>query len=289
MKYRSNSFLALIPHTKEGELIFKQALYFQKTLKMRVFVLNIFKTPSIISKVFEPKKIKSFRNQSLHDLKDWIKIIVQEEIQKNVIARIKIGDVIPTLINESKKGGYEFILIDKSKNPYKGSLSKSGVDKIVSSSDCPVLTVNKDFPVHDINKIIIPIDISQTTKKRLLWATMFAKKFNAKIQIISALNIEMDETKSLAFKNAEKIKHMIIERGIECEVKILKAYKQEKYKVILDYMEKEKPELVVIRTHQESIFSGTNIGKFVSEIVHGCKMPVFTVNYSKKHLPPNFD
>jgi hypothetical protein len=35
--------------------------------------------------------------------------------------------------------------------------------------------------------------------------------------------------------------------------------------------------MVIIRTHQESRFTGKKIGKFVSAIVHGCKKPVFTV------------
>jgi nucleotide-binding universal stress UspA family protein len=119
-------------------------------------------------------------------------------------------------------------------------------------------------------------------KKRLLWTSLFAKKFNAKIQIVSALNIDINETKSLAFKNAEKVKNLLSKQGIECDVKILKVHKREKNKAILDYIENENPELVILRTHQESIFSGRKIGKFVSEIVHGCKMPVFTVNYSQK-------
>ncbi len=59
---------------------------------------------------------------------------------------------------------------------------------------------------------------------------------------------------------------------------------QNKHQAILEYINKEKPELVIIRTHQESIFAETNIGKFVSEIVHGCTMPVFTVNYSQKPI-----
>ena len=109
-------------------------------------------------------------------------------------------------------------------------------------------------------------------------------KFNAKIQIVSALNRNIDETKSLAFKNAVKIKHLLWDRGVECDVKILKVNMQNKHQAILDYINKEKPELVIIRTHQESIFAETNIGKFVSEIVHGCTMPVFTVNYSQKPI-----
>ena len=285
MKNKSHSILALIPPTDEGELLLNQALYFQRALEIRIFILNVIKSPSLIFNIFHAQKTIHLKNEALRELKNLVKSVIQKEIPKNIILRVKAGEIVPTLINQTKKGGYEFIIIDQSKSSTEGAMSMNEIDKFVSQSHCPVLTVNKDYPVSNIKKIIIPIDVSQTTKKRLLWATLFAKKFNAKIQIVSALNVNIDETKSLAFKQAEKITRMLSDRGVECDVKILKAHKQEKHKVILKYIEQEKPEMVIIRTHEESAFSGTNINKFVSEIVHGCKMPVFTVCYSKKHFP----
>ena len=285
MKNKSHSILALIPQTEEGELLLNQALYFQRALEIRIFILNVIKSPSLIFKIFHAQKTIHLKNEALQELKNLVKRVIQKEIPKNIILRVKAGEIVPTLINQSKKGGYEFIIIDQSKSSTEGAMSMNEIDKFVSQSHCPVLTVNKDYPVSNIKKIIIPIDISTTTEKRLLWATLFAKKFNAKIQIVSALNINIDETKSLAFKQAEKITRMLSDRGVECDVKILRTHKQEKHKVILEYIDQEKPEMVIIRTHEESVFSGTNINKFVSEIVHGCKMPVFTVCYSKKHFP----
>lgn len=288
MENRSNSILAFIPQNKKGELVIEEALYFQQILEMRIFILNIIKAPSILSKVLKAKKVKTRIIKAQQKQSDFVKSVIQKEIPKNIILKIKTGDVVSTLIHESKYGGYDFIIVDKSKSSFKGTLHWSKFDKFINQSHCPVLTINKDFPVREIKKIIIPIDISQTTKKRLLWATLFAKKFNAKIQIVSALNININETKSLAFKNAVKIKHLLWDRGIECDVKILKVNRGKKHKAMLEYINEERPELVIIRTHQESIFAETSIGKFVSEIVHGCKMPVFTVNYSQKPQQSNY-
>lgn len=274
----TNDILALIPQNKEGELVLKEALFFQEILGMRLFVLNILNPPLLFSGRFQAKKLIGLKNEALEELKTNVKNVIQKEIPKNIISKVKVGKIIPTLINESKRGGYQFIIIDKSKSSFKGPLHKTRIDKLISKSGCPVLTVNKFSPVSKIKKIIIPIDISQSTKKRLLWATYFAKKNDAKIQIVSALNIDMDENKSLAFKNADKIKNLLNEREVECEIKILKVHKQKKEEAILNYIEEEQPDLVIIRTHQNSLFAETRIGNFVSGIVHGCKIPVFTVN-----------
>lgn len=277
MKYRSNSILAHIPQNQHGKRILPQALYFQNALGMRIFVMDFIKSNSFFS--INPKsKRNQIRHQgAINKLTEFVKEQVESEIPNNIIFRIAWGNIVNTLITESEQGGYEFLLLDKNKNQDRMALSKAELDKCISKSFCPVLTVNKDYPIEKINKIVIPIDISQRTKKRLYWATFFAKKLNAKIQIVSALNINIDETKSLAYKKAENLKEMLRNRGIQCDVKILKVHKQQHHTAVLEYIEAEKPELVIIRTHQEYHFTGKKINKFVSEIVHGCKMPVFTV------------
>lgn len=289
MRFRSKTILAYIPRHQDGEIILNQALYYQQALGMRIFVLNILKVFSVLPLKFRIKKAQKIKNNALQELDVFVKNTLHKEIPEDVILRIKFGNTVKTIINESKKGGYEFILLDKSRGMYKGALTKRQVNKIISHSYCPVLSINRDFPIQNVKKIIIPVDISQTTKKRLLWATMFAKKFNAKIQIVSALTVNIDEKKSLAYRNAERIKQMLTDRGVECDVKIIKVKNQEIYDVILNYIKEENPDMVIIRTHQESVFQGSQIGKFVSEIIHGCTMPVFTVGDSKQFFPTDFE
>lgn len=280
MTVKTNDILAFIPQNNDGELALQEILHIQQTLKMRLFVLNIIKAPSLFIRKFQLKKLINLKKIAEQDLNHFIGNVIQKEIPENIIPKVKIGGVLSTLIKESKLGGYEFIAVDK--NTLKETIRQNKMDKLISLAYCPVLILNSNFQVREIKKIIIPIDISQTTKKRLYWATLFAKKFGAKIKIVSALNIDMEETKSLAYKNADKIKNMLVERGIECEVKIIKVHGRENHVAVLKYIEEEKPELVIIRTHQDSIFSGKKIGKFVSNIVNGCNMPVLTVNYSKE-------
>lgn len=285
MKYKSNSMLALISPCCEGEGILQQIRFFQETLRMRVFLLSILKPVSLFPRFFNIRKAIDHKTKARTHFKHFVEKVFGGEIPDEYILRMHSGNKVSTLVNESKKGGYEFIVIDKSEDNYPGALNKSEIDKFISRSFCPVLTINRNCPVAGIQKIVIPIDISQATKKRLYWATHFAKKYNAQVQIVAALNADILETKSLAFSNAEKIKNMLTGRGVNCEIVILKVHQQDSYKVILNYIEEQKPDLVIIRTHQESIFTEARIGKFVSEIVHGCKMPVFAVGYTLHPQP----
>lgn len=287
MRYRSNNILALIPPKEEGKTILSFALFLNQVLGMRIFFYHIIEKPSLIDKIFHAKRARNERTETLEALRKFIAKHSSSDALKEITYRVKSGNPLNILTRQSKKGGYEFLLIAKSKEI--SNLDSDETDKLISRSYCPVMVVNQNYELKKIKKIIIPVDISQSTSKKLLWATYFAKKFGAEITIVSALAFNMETKKSLAWRNAEKLKHMLTQRGIKCNVEILKAFGKEKHAVILDYIEKENPGLVIIRTHQESNLAGTQIGKFVSEIVHGCQMPVFTVNRFMHPMPVDFD
>lgn len=272
---------------KEGERVLKQALFFQQSLGMRVFIYNIIDKPSVFKRLFYPKNSQFLKNEGLRELQEFVEKSVKGEMRNNLTYRVKMGNPLEVLLRQAKNGGYEFMIIDKSEP--EGGLTMEETDKIISRSECPVLSINKNNYVNEIKKIVIPVDISQSTKKKLLWATYFAKKYDATIKIVSALSFNISTRKSLAWKNAEKLRQMLLERGVKCDVEILKAKGQEKHKVILDYIYKENPGLIIIRTHQESNMVGTEIGKFVSEIVHSCQIPVFTVNRFLNPMPIDFE
>jgi len=290
MKKEKHTILALVPPEKEGALVLKEALLFQKALGMKLRIMNVIEPASFYIRNFEPDVIDDIMATAKRRLVDFVHKTVGEDLPKNVKISVKSGEVVSVLKDLSKKSKYEFILVDKSESDYQGALSNAQIDELVSVSTCPVLTVHKDHGVPEIENIVIPIDITQSTKKRLLWASLFAKKLGAKITILSALNadVNINVEKSLAYKNAVKIRHMLWRQGINCEIEILKTREDKKHETILEYIKKEQPGLIIIRTHQESVFSNTSIGRFVSEIVHGSKLPVFTVNYTPNPIDSLF-
>ena len=280
MEQKEYSILALITPNKDGETVLKEALYLQSVLKVRLIILNVIKEPGFFERNFQLEETSENILEAKKELTKFVESFVGSTLPDNIIISVRAGNPVDVLLEKSKTDNSEFILVDKSDSDYPGALEKEEIDDLVRLSKCPVLAVNKDFGVPDIKNIAIPIDISQSTKKRLLWATFLAKKFKAKITILSALKANINEKKSLALKNAQKIRHLLWDHNIECDIKILKVYDQESHQVILNYIEEERPELIIIRTHQESIFSNTSIGRFASKIVHGSKLPVFTVNYT---------
>ncbi|MDD2380564.1 MAG: universal stress protein [Mariniphaga sp.] len=286
MQYRSNNILTLVNPSEEGKLFLNQIIFFQQSLDMRIFFYHIVGRPSLFEKIFHARRTKDLKTDALVSLRCFINNLVPPAALNNMTFRVKTGHPLPILLRQSKKGGYEFILIEKNKPG--STLSKDDINRLVSRAFCPVMLCNRNHQLKKIKEIIIPVDILHSTKKKLLWATYFAKKYNARVIIVSALAFNIEEKKSLAWRNSQKLKHLLTQRGIDCELEVLKAINQEKQQVILDFINKRNPGMVIIRTHQDSSKTGTYIGKFVSDLIQGCSMPVFTVNRTKHPLPADF-
>jgi len=276
--------MTFLSPNEDGKLLLQHSLFFQQTLGMRVFICSINEKPPLLKIFFTKNQLKE--KITAEKLREFTQSTISAKALEHFSFRVKSGKRLPLLIRQSKKGGYEFMIVEKSNS--ESALNPGEIDKLICHSYCPVMTVHKNYPVKEIKKIVVPIDVTQSTKKKLMWATYFAKKYKAKVIIVSALTLNLDIKKSLVYKNSEKIKSMLSKRGIECDVKILKAPGQKKHKVVLNFIREENPDMVIIRTHQESNLKNTRIGNFVSELVHRCKAPVFTVNNHIPAIPDDF-
>lgn len=286
MKHRLHDVLVLVPLSDEGKIVLRQAMYLQQLLHFRIFVLHVIAPLPFHQRLFNSRKVKALKDEALQKLTDFVSDFYQGKIPSNVILKVMVGSLVSTLISQSRSGDFYFMILKRSAH-LRGVfnlLEQGEIDKVIGHSYCPVLSINDDSTPEQLKSILIPIDISENTNKKLLWASLLAKESKAKIQVVSALNINIDEQKSLASRNAEKIKKMLEERGIACEIAVLKVHNQVKHEVVLNYIASENPDLVIIRKHHIASYSNTTIGDFAREIIHGAKIPVFTVSQSQSEI-----
>jgi len=286
MKYKLHDVLALVPLNDDGKIVLKQAANLQKVLGCRVFVLHVVPPISFITRQFNSERVKELKDAAMQELADFVGNFYSGAIPENFILKVIAGKLVPTLVKQGQDEDFLFIILKKSSHQkdLHDQLNQHGMDTIIGHSFCPVLSINEDSTAEEVKNILVPIDISEGTNKRLLWASMFAKKTGARIQIVSALNINIDEHKSLAAKNAEKIKTMLHDRGIHCDVEVLKVHGHVKHEMVLNYISEKKPDFVIIRKHHVSATFTTTIGDFAREIIHGSQIPVFTVSQSQKDI-----
>ena len=283
MENKFYDVLAVVPFTAEGKVVLKQAMNLQRILPLRIFVLHVVPVVSLIRPFLSLKNIELLKNGAIQNVNEFLRDFYKGEIPPGVIPKIAFGNLIRTLVKQARSKNFHFIILKKSerKKGIPELLDQNDIDKIIEQSFCPVLSINNDSTPENLKNIIIPIDISEKADKKLLWASFFAKAAKSKIQIVSALKINIDEHKSLAAKNAQNIKNMLLKRGIDCKIEIVKVFDKVNYDVVLNYIKTNETDMVIIRKHQIASSSRRTIGDFAKEIIHGSNVPVFTVGQSQ--------
>lgn len=144
-----------------------------------------------------------------------------------------------------------------------------------------------------LHKILVPVDLTEVGKKAINTATLFAKKFDSKVWLISVVekpkipffeefpDEERQAILSLHDKIKEKANNLLNEyrnqlkdKGINVDYQILEGDIVES---ILDFSEKINPDLIVMPSHQKSDIELKAIGSISLRVASKSKYPILVL------------
>lgn len=271
--------LVPIALTREGEIAIEQAFKFHEVFGSKLIIMNViprarqrtgFLTRETPTQVLEKAYIK---------LEEFVRRFFNGELPEFINLQVRCGDLISSIIETSKEFSSQLIIIKKSSRIIGkfAAFRRHNADKLIGQSFCPVLTISENFTHEGIREIVMPVDISKKTDDKVRWAIYLAKSFNAKVTIISVLDINIETRTSLAYRKAVSIEEQLEAENIDCKVHLITEPSGKHYEVFLRQVEKVNPDLIIIMTHEESILFGEYIGPFASEVIHRAIQPVFNV------------
>lgn len=160
-------------------------------------------------------------------------------------------------------------------------------EKIVRLSPAPVLTIHKSFRRFDIQRILIPVDFSDYSKKAVKFALSITKQFSADPVFLHVSELELHPVyyptnfESLFIRNPElkersetNLKEFIGSplKNAAYVVKEGRAYKE-----IVRYAEENKIDLIVMATRGLTGLEHLLIGSTTERVVRLSPVPVLTV------------
>jgi len=268
-----------------------QAIYFHEKFGSEIVLLHVESELPFLQKWFPSRVQRKHRKKALKKFRAHVKqYFPGHPLLKKFEYEIVIGKLIPSILKVSARRKSDMVIIKKARRSHgKASIfRKENADKLISDSKCPVMTMFKDPKVKGINLIMVPVDITKNSDKKVEWAISLAKKFGASIHIVSVQHLEIESVHSLSYKKGRRIERDIRKHGIDVDLVLLKAEQRTADEVVLDYAEKIKPDLLVIMTHQETILFDNYLGAFAREIIHKSSVPVISVVPRKDSLILNF-
>jgi Universal stress protein UspA and related nucleotide-binding proteins len=171
----------------------------------------------------------------------------------------KFDDVL-TVLSTHGASGFEELFIGG--NAY----------KITSHSRNPVITVRRSKIPSNIDKIVLPLDITFQTREKVPYTVELAKVFGSKIHL---LTIRLSNLKSIEKKlhqYAEQVASYLETHKIPYTVEHLHG--NNLTDLTLDYSQSVDADLISIMTEQEKSASNLLLGNFAHQMINKAFIPV---------------
>ena len=160
---------------------------------------------------------------------------------------------------------------------YKDLWIGSNANRIITNTNCPVLIVRRNIENTDIiiSKILVPIDHTHDTLKKLNFIIPIAKIFNSEIKIVSiysnllnSLNIKVEQNLSIAKQNIDKT---------TLKATYDKIVSDNIANDLLKYITNCNCDLVVIMNEQNLLKDNNLIGELPMQIINQSVIPVLSI------------
>lgn len=172
-------------------------------------------------------------------------------------------------------------------------LMGSVTEEVVRRAMCPVLTVRQHknaYSLQAIKNILVPIDFSEASEKILAVAEKIAHGTGASLTVMHVVDVEFFPSYGLAWDTAPFIERNLIDSSISKLNELVLALRSRGLKaswetdtghaarVISEYAERNKIDLIVLGTHGRSGFDRLMVGSVAEKVLRSAPCPTMVVN-----------
>lgn len=151
----------------------------------------------------------------------------------------------------------------------------SNTFKMVTQSDCPIISVQVHSEKLGFKEILLPIDDSAHSRQKVNHAIVLAKHFASKIHILGLADSD-DEPERKKFEiKLDQIEEYIKKCDLPYSRKTVDGKNQAK--TSYDYAKSINADLIVIMTDQDENITGRLMGTYAQQIINHSKIPVMTI------------
>lgn len=154
-------------------------------------------------------------------------------------------------------------------------LTGSNSHKIVSRSTIPVITVRSESHVPGYSTIVVPIDLSEHTRQKMIIAIRLAKLFSAKIELLALLTREDSDDHMRLWQIVNQIEKRLKEEKIVYGSELIKT--EHPARATIANAQRKKADLIITMTDQESGSSYLISRPYDRELVDDSDIPVLSI------------
>ena len=152
--------------------------------------------------------------------------------------------------------------------------------KITSHSSNPVITVRKSKIPSNIDKIVLPLDITFQTREKVPYTVELAKVFGSKIHLLTIRLSNLKSIEKKLYQYAGQVASYLDAHKIPYTVEHLHG--SNLTDLTIDYSQSIDADLISIMTEQEKSASNLLLGNFAHQMINKAFIPV--LSFPNYHL-----
>ncbi len=255
-------------------------------LEFSIVIANVVGANIMMVWVDKPDSEDSIFDNADHEHRQEAKERLEELIEKysKILKRGKLtyklrkGKIYKEIANQAKySDAYLIVTGSHGVSGFEAFWIGSNASKIVSYSPCPVVTLRESFPIKKtIQKVVLPIDNSTSTRQKVPFAMEFAKCFCSEIHVLELQSSSLKAVRNKVSSYAAQVDNFLTENDVKHVVKTIDA--ENITTATIKYAEDIKADLIIIMTEQELELSNIWLGPYAQQMVNNSPIPVMSVH-----------
>jgi nucleotide-binding universal stress UspA family protein len=228
----------------------------------------------------EAEPVAAFKTGQIEEKLIALATTACEKYNLQFYPHVSEGNVSEVIAGFSAQHYARMIIMGNNSNDISSVKRSTGLHagKIIRTADCPVMTINSEI-MYDLNKILLPLDLSKPHELKLNWAVYFAGIFGSIIKVVC---IVPEHEKNL-YKNLDckmqRVKNVLNESNVFCTTEIIatKSHSASFSTSIVEYSGEHDCDLIMVMTRQEDKNNEADIGMTASGIISLSEKPVISI------------
>lgn len=146
--------------------------------------------------------------------------------------------------------------------------------KITSHSKVPAITIRINKLISNVDKIVLPLDITFQTREKVPFTAILAKLFNSEIHILSVRNSRLSSIEAKLHQYVTSVAAYLDQQNIPFTIQHLQG--DNLCDLTLDYARSVDADLISIMTEQEKCVSNLLLGSYAHQMINKSFIPVLS-------------
>ncbi len=251
----------------------EHAILIANKITAKVRMLHVIKSKKTVT----PFVIYDFISTSSNSIEDFFGKIMEKYSKKakyGLEYKIREGKVYSEICNQAKyDDAYLLVMGTHGISGFEEKILGSNAYKVVVNSPCPIITIRKAYSPVEPKRIVLPLDVTKDTRKKIPFVSEYAKFFNAEIYVLGVAETNSVTVKRKLMLYCDQTEKYITSKELKVKKTIITG--NDMTSTILNYAKDSKANMIAIMTERPNPFT-IIMGLTAHNIVNESSVPVMS-------------